>query len=185
MAAPPSRQNISTESAFSEYLPLIRATDGLTLSQVCLMTSLETSTIQNWIKRGFVPHPVAKKYRERHIARILLIASLRDCLQIDRIGALMTYINGNADDEQDDIISEVDLYDAFEKAVASVEDIRPTEEETGKRIERILDAYMAPSPERERLKGALTIMVIACIAGKYKQEAERLYTELSKEDNNG
>lgn len=182
---PPNQFSTSKQSAFSAYLPLIEAADGLTLSQVCALSSLEPSTIQNWIKRGFVPHPEQKKYRERHIARILLIASLRDCMQIDRIGALMTYINGNADDEQDDIISDVALYDIFERAAADVAGILPTRCQIGEQVQKILEEYLPPSPERDRLKEALIVMVIACIAGQYKKEAERLYTNLFKEENNG
>ena len=79
-----------------------------------------------------------KKYRERHIARILLIAALRDCMQIDRIGALMTYINGDADDEQDDIISDVALYDIFERVVASSRICDPTRGGVGGGSRRIL-----------------------------------------------
>ncbi|MBQ4239093.1 MAG: DUF1836 domain-containing protein, partial [Ruminococcus sp.] len=90
----------------SDFLPLIRATDGLTLGQVCSISSLEQTTIQNWIKRGYVPHPVSKKYSERHLARILLIAELRECMAIDRVGAMLAYVNGDADDESDDIITE-------------------------------------------------------------------------------
>ncbi len=74
---------------FALFRPMIRATDGLTLRQVCSLTGLEPSTIQNWIKRGYVAHPVEKKYRERQLARILLISALRDCMKIDSIGALI------------------------------------------------------------------------------------------------
>lgn len=171
------------ESALSKYLPLIRETDGLTLGQVCALTKLEPSTIQNWIKRGFVPHPVGKKYRERHIARVLLISSLRECMRIDRVGALMTYINGNADDESDDIISDVSLYDVFSRVVEITADTLPTREAIGEQAERILTEYMPPSAERTRLKEALTVMAIAHIAGNYKKEADRLYVEILKEEN--
>ena len=182
---PPNLVFPQTDSAFSAYLPLIRAADGLTLSQVCALVKLEPSTIQNWIKRGFVPHPVNKKYHERHIARIMLIASLRDCLQIDRIGALMTYINGNADDEQDDIISDVALYDIFERIIASVAEAPLSRDQIGEKARLILGEYMEPSPERDRLCQALIVMATACIAAQYKQEAERLYMEIFKEENNG
>lgn len=182
---PSNQTQTPAQSAFSAYLPLIEATDGLTLGQVCTLSKLEPSTIQNWIKRGFVPRPQQKKYCERHIARILLIASLRDCMQIDRIGALMTYINGNADDEQDDIISDVALYDIFDRVVAEVSHTQPDHRAIGEQTQKILCEYMPPSPERERLTEALTVMAIACIAGQYKKEAERLYINLFKEENHG
>ena len=74
---------------FAMFRPLIRATDGLTLGQVCAITGLEVSTIQNWVKRKFVPRPVEKKYHERQLARILLISALRDGMKIDAIGELL------------------------------------------------------------------------------------------------
>ena len=43
---------------FAMFRPLIQATDGLTLSQVCAITGLEASTVQNWVKRGFVARPI-------------------------------------------------------------------------------------------------------------------------------
>lgn len=180
--APPSESTDKRDSAFARFLPLIQAANGLTLGQVCALTKLEQSTIQNWIKRGFVPHPVAKKYRERHIARIMLISSLRDCMQIDRIGSLMTYINGNADDESDDIISDVALYDVFSRVVGGVADRKPTEKAIGNEAEKILEDYLQPSPERERLKKALVVMVTAHIAGQYKLAADRLYMDIFKEE---
>lgn len=173
--APPSKENKKSGSAFSSILPLIRAADGLTLGQVCALTTLEPSTVQNWIKRGFVPHPEGKKYRERHVARIMLINSLRDCMQIDRIGALMTYINGNADDESDDIISDIALYEIFCEVVGKIVGERLPYEVIGEQADKILDAYLKPSEERGRLKESLTVMATAHIAGLYKKEADRLY----------
>ena len=35
---------------------------GLTLSQVSSITGLESYTIQNWVKRGFLPPPQNKRY---------------------------------------------------------------------------------------------------------------------------
>ena len=41
-------------TAFSLVSPILEATGGLTLSQLSKLTALEGSTIQNWIKRGWV-----------------------------------------------------------------------------------------------------------------------------------
>ena len=94
----------NSKDAFSVLRPMIEITGGLSLSQICRITNLQTSTIQNWVKRGFVQRPDHKKYYERHLSRILLIAVLRDCMNIEDIGELMQLINGDTDDESDDIV---------------------------------------------------------------------------------
>lgn len=161
---------------FSGILPLIRAADGLTLSQVCALTQLEPSTIQNWIKRGFVPHPVSKKYRERHLSRILLVAALRDSLQIDAIGGLLCIINGDADDESDDIIREEELYDCLCRAVDGISRSRNPSAELDAVITRVTRDYDPPDADAaERLRGALGIMTRAYAAGRLKRMAEQDY----------
>ncbi len=47
------------ESAFAAIEPILTATGGLTLAQVEGLTGLNGSTIQNWVKRGWVAAPVA------------------------------------------------------------------------------------------------------------------------------
>ena len=164
--------------SFAQFSAVIRAADGLSLAQVCSITGLEPSTIQNWIKRGFVPRPEHKRYCERHLARILLIASLRDCLLIDRIGELMRYVNGNADDTADDLITEEALYDLFNAAVASVRDIYVPPELIGEKVAGIVSDMIDDPAARERVIPAVTVMVGACIAARYKREADRLYSEI-------
>ena len=105
---------------FAALRPMIEAANGLTLAQVCAITGLESSTVQNWVKREFVAHPVNKKYGDRHLARILMISMLRDSLKIDDVGELMRLINGDAEDESDDIIAETALYDLLCEVVADV-----------------------------------------------------------------
>lgn len=163
---------------FAQLIPLIRAADGLTLGQVCAMTALEPSTIQNWIKRGFVPHPEHKRYGERHVARILLIDALRECLLIERVGELMRYINGDADDTDDDVITEEALYDLFNAVAASVSDPHTPPELVGEKVAGIVYDAVADTAARERIVPAMTVMVNAYIAGRYKREADRLYADL-------
>ena len=61
---------------FAQFRLMLQLTDGLSRSQVCTVSGLEPSTLQNWINRGFVARPQGKKYHARHLARILLIAAL-------------------------------------------------------------------------------------------------------------
>lgn len=164
-------------AVFSMYLPLIKAADGLTLSQVCALTSLEPSTIQNWIKRGFVPHPMEKKYHERHLARILLINSVKDAMKIDSVGELMMLINGDTDDESDDIISEERLYDYLCACAAAVDG--GEHDDIPAIVHRVTDDFCPPDEkDRQRVEAALTVMTYALAAGRLKQKAEDAFRSM-------
>lgn len=169
------------KAGFSYFVPLLRATDGLTLSQVCTLTGLETSTIQNWVKRGFVPRPVNKLYQERHLARILMISALRDSMQIDRIGELMTLINGATEDESDDIISEAALYDIFCSLVSGCSEKVFIPEEVAHLVETATQRYDPPDKESlSRLQQALTVMIYAYTSGLFKQKSEEKFDQLKR-----
>ena len=101
----------TSAEAFSMIAPVLEATGGLTLSQLSKLTGLEGTTIQNWIKRGWVSATKGKKYSEKQILRILLINMLRKAMKLDDIAKLMVYINGDVEDTSDDIIEEILLYD--------------------------------------------------------------------------
>ena len=166
-------------SMFSMLLPIIQAGDGLTLSQVCSITGLEASTIQNWVKRRYVARPVNKKYRERQLARILMISALRDCMQIEKIGELMEMINGNADDESDDIIPEEKLYDYFCSIVTEYFEKTPPFEEIPNLVRRSLVSYTSKNKnDIQLLSDAMTVMVYAYIAAVYKNKADTILNEM-------
>ena len=165
---------------FSVFRPMIRATDGLTLRQVCSITGLEPSTIQNWIKRGFVSHPVEKKYRERQLARILLISALRDCMKIDSIGALLATVNGNADDTGDDIISEEQLYDYLCAIIGRASGELSVEVIPSAVAAVTKDYVPTDNTASGRLNEALTVMVFAFTAGQYKKEADKRFSQLKE-----
>lgn len=165
---------------FSNFTKMVEAADGLSLRQVCSLTGLEPSTIQNWIKRGFVPHPVSKKYGTRHLARILLISVLRDCMKIDNIGLLLNMVNGDTDDTSDDIISEEELYDCLCRVIrvsdssVGISDIPELVRHTTAELDNV------KSSELRILNNALEIMISAYISGQYKKAVEEKF-KLMKE----
>ena len=61
-----------------------------------------------------------KKYGERQIARILIINALRGSLQMEEIAALLRYVNGSAEEKNDDIIGEGLLFDYFCNCIAAL-----------------------------------------------------------------
>ena len=81
-------------------------TEGIMLTQVREITGIDGTTLQNWLKRGWVASPKGKYYTKEHLARILLIAMMRDTMQLARIAQVLSYINGRVGDVTDDIIPE-------------------------------------------------------------------------------
>ncbi len=177
--SPPEPITGVSESFFSLYRPMIRAANGLTLAQVSAITRLEGSTIQNWIKRGFVAHPVEKKYYERQLARILLIAALRDSMPLERIGAIMAHLNGDADDESDDTVPETRMYDYLCAVRQGMEDSGFTRVRALEVIESVTADYTAPdATARRRLTAALLTMACADEAARLRRMAEGCYEDL-------
>lgn len=169
------------KDAFSVLRPMIQITGGLSLGQICRITNLQSSTIQNWVKRGFVPRPEHKKYYERHLSRILLISALRDCMNIEDIGELMVLINGDTDDEGDDIISETALYDVFCEAVRELDERSLNMQE----IEHCIDELVLHEDRnaKERLSMALKVMVYAYLCGKCLKQIQLNLSKLRGEQN--
>lgn len=168
-------------STFAIFGQMISAAGGLTLAQVCSLTGLEGSTVQNWVKRGFVSNPVKKKYHKRQLARILIINALRDCMQLEQTVQVLKYLNGDVEDESDDRISESELFDRF----CSV--TRELDIESGISRAKIDAAVNAAVKDVQRLhpdsaqrcRRALSIMVYAFAASRFKQEADHRFSRLN------
>ena len=161
--------------------PLIVMTGGLTLSQVAEVTGLQGTTIQNWVKRGWVENPTGKKYGEQQLVRIFLINMLRGTMQLDEIVALMSYINGKVDDRSDDIIPDKRLY-TFLCTVNS--GIAPGEygntEKIRTLVKKELESYNEPiEGARQKLEDSLTVMALACQAAKIKNAATAEFRKLN------
>lgn len=166
------------ENAFSLIEPILSATGGLTLSQLSTLTGLEGSTIQNWIKRGWVTPAVGKKYAERQIVRILLINILRGTMKLEDIAGLMTYINGKVDDMSDDILHDTELYNLMCRllSVMSRKNLHSRNE-----IADEIDKNLSPDysgEQRKRLNEALLILILGYRASYYRRQAEREFEKL-------
>ena len=154
---------------------------GIVLSQVAAITGLESYAIQNWVKRGFLPKPVNKKYSLRQLCRILNINMLKDALRMEQICGLLTYINGNLDDESDDLIDDSKLYFMFLKLAAQH---RQMKDPSGRDvyISQALENYAEPVPgARERVEKVLKVMLTAWAASLLRQQAVAMTEEFSKD----
>lgn len=148
------------ENAFSLIEPILTVTGGITLSQLSALTGLQGSTIQNWIKRGWVSATTDKKYTERQILRILLINILRNSMKLEDIAKLMSYINGKVDDLSDDILHDKQLYNLLCKLICILDRKGIyTPLEISEEINKNLGAEYGDE-ERKRLNKVLFIMIM-------------------------
>ena len=147
---------------------------GMMLGQVSELTGLEPYTVQNWVKRGFLPPPERKRYNLEQLCRILNINTLKNVLPMEQICGLMGYVNGQLDDEGDDIIDDTKLYFMFVRLAARAKELY-REEEREVLLEQELSDYREPVPgAKERVKLALRIMLTAWLAARMRQEAEKM-----------
>ena len=151
---------------------------GITLSQVTGITGLEAYTVQNWVKRGFLTSPVGKRYTLRQLCRILNINMLRGSMPIERICQLLAYVNGQLDDESDDMIDDSQLYFMFVKLAVRMKELYDPEK-ANVILEEYLADYEEPVPgARERVRKVLRIMLIAWLAARMMQETEKMLNAL-------
>lgn len=151
---------------------------GMVLSQVSSITGLEPYIIQNWVKRGFLAPPQGKRYTLRQLCRILNINMLKGVLPMEQICGMLGYINGQLDDESDDLIDDSQLYFMFVALAARAQELDRSQSWLPA-IDEVLADYSEPVPgARERIAKVLRIMLIAFIAARMKAEAETLLAEI-------
>ena len=152
---------------------------GMVLSQVTNITGLDPYMVQNWVKRGFLAKPQAKRYSLNQLCRIILINMLRGALPMDEICEMLRYVNGALDDESDDIIDDAQLYFIFVRLAARARDLDSLQEWNQAMEEGMAD-YQEPFPgAKERIEMVLRIMLAAWIATRMRQEAENLLNQLT------
>ena len=154
---------------------------GMIRSQLASVSGVEAHDIQNWVKRGFLPSPVNKRYSIHQFSRIVTINMLRTAMPMERICSLLTYINGKLDDESDDLIDDTVLYFMFLRLAARARHIGGTEnwEEA---LDKVLGDYAEPIPgARERIEKVLRIMLTAWIGVQTIRQAEQMLSQLKEE----
>lgn len=159
--------------------------DGIMLAQLREISGLDGSTLQNWVKRGWIGNTVNKRYSKDQLARILIINMLRATMQLERIDFLLHYINGTIGDSSDDIISESMLYEYVCRVIEQISAKDGLSGMTRKEMCDIIAQATADYEEKmegatHRLRSALEIIVIAYYASLLAAYSAELYEQLDK-----
>jgi hypothetical protein len=99
-------------------------------------------------------------------------------MPIERICQLLAYVNGQLDDESDDMIDDSRLYFMFVKLAVRMKELYDPEK-ANVILEEYLADYEEPVPgARERVRKVLRIMLIAWLAARMMQETDKMLNEL-------
>ncbi len=151
---------------------------GLTLSQVCSVTGLEPYTVQNWVKRGFLPSPVNKRYSMEHLCRLMNMNILRGTMPLEQIIKLMSYLNGDLDDESDDTVDDTLLFFLFVDLASRARYIGGMEAWDDALVNATA-SYEEPVPgTREKLIKVLKVMLTIWTANQLKAQADQMMANL-------
>ena len=155
-------------------------TGGIFLSQLTEIVGVPPVTLQNWVKRGYVSSPVGKRYTRRQTCRIILIALLRHTLSLEEVADLLSWINNDLADEQDDLIDDSELYLFFCDVVQGWPPERcPDSDQLVAQIEQVTRAFPDTVPgSRAKLNQVLLVMTLAYGAWLLQTEARRRLASL-------
>lgn len=170
-----------TEGDSEQMLRALFLGGDISLAQVTAVTGLEPYTVQNWVKRGYLTPPVRKKYSLNQLCRIININMLKGVFTLERTCGLLSYINGELNNEADDIIGDADLYFMFVNLASRARQL--TRPEACERIlAEMLRDYAEPYPgAKERISSVLKVMLTAYLAAKMRTSAETMLIELEFE----
>ena len=154
--------------------------EGVMLTQIRDISGIDSSTLQNWTKRGWVANARLKKYNMDQVAHILIINMLRSCMQLEHIAFLIHYINGSVEDRSDDIITDSQLYDYICRILEHIISTGDCSlEEIAEYVAKITEDYVEPvEGARERLNRALEIIVVTYYSTLLKRRATTLLENL-------
>ena len=175
-------QPIQEAAHLEEKLTAMFLGGGMVLSQVAAVTGLEPYTIQNWVKRGFLTKPQQKKYDLEQLCRIITINMLKDAMPMEEICGLLEYINGDLDDESDDLVDDNKLYFMFVNLAAHH---RQMHDPAGRDayVREMLESYAEPIPgARDRVEKVLKVMLTAWAAALLRRQALGMVADLKAEN---
>ena len=146
----------------------------ITLSQVSAITGLEPHTVQNWVKRGFLPPTVGKKYSLNHLCRILNLHMLRGVLTLEQACRLIDCAKGTGENAHAD----EDLYFLFVTLSTRARQLaRP--EACDRILQEMLRDYTEATPgEKDLLVQALKVMLTAYLSANLRLAAEQQFSQL-------
>jgi len=157
-------------------------TQGIMLSQIRAVSGIDGTTLQNWVKRGWLVNTVAKRYSKDQMARILIINMVRGTMHLEQIDTLLRYIHQDVNGESGTVMSEVKLYGCLSRIVDRCHRKGGMDhEELRSMIREELSVFGSQCMATQRLETALQIILIAYVSSLARTSALSLFETIRAE----
>lgn len=154
--------------------------DSMMLSQVVEVAQrfsqndINSTQIQNWVRRKYLPHPHKKKYSREQLANILLLNDLRNILTLEEASQLLEYVNLALDDNSDDRINPAKLYRYYSEIFDHTQkDWIDSLEQLPEEVEQALVEEELSEDDLAKVASTLVILNLLARANLYKQIAQQ------------
>jgi hypothetical protein len=154
------------------------------LANFCELTSLTSSSIQNWIKRDvkeLIGTPdLGKKYSIEQVAMLLIVKDLKSVFDFENIRNLLTVVFNTLSDRSDDLMNPIVFYEIYAIVFDSLEPLPSlslNDKILEKRIIQEIDAFSRNFPglsinQWEPIKNVLVVTVLSVFVSHIQTRAQ-------------
>lgn len=158
----------------------------VSLANLCELTSLKSTSIQNWIKRDIkelIGAPeLGKKYSIEQTAMLLIVKDLKTTFEFEKIRNILTIVFNTLSDRSDDLINPITFYEIYALVLNSLDTLpslsdHALEDFIISQIESLPKFKSLSIDQWEPIKNVLVITVLAVLASHMQA---RSHTYLDK-----
>lgn len=159
------------------------------LANLCELTSLTSTSIQNWIKRDvkeLIGAPeLGKKYSIEQVAILLIVKDLKSIFDFENIRNLLTVVFNTISDRSDDLMSPLVFYEIYATILDSLEHLPSISLNNNlleKRIHQEINKFskhflILKQNECERIKNVILVTVLSVYASHLQTRAHLYLNE--------
>lgn len=145
----------------------------VSLANLCELTSLKSTSIQNWIKRDIkelIGAPeLGKKYSIEQTAMLLIVKDLKSTFEFEKIRNILIIVFNTLSDRSDDLINPIKFYEIYAIVLDSFDTLPFLSDQTLEnciisRIESLPKFKSLSLDQSKPIKNVLVITVLSVLA---------------------
>ena len=138
--------------------------DGALLSAVCEKTGVSASTVQNWVKRGYISNPDGKKYSAEQAADIILLDNMKNAIELNSAAKLIK------DTKEKSGIKAVDILGVLASSVIRAKRFNSTDRDS---LQSVINIELRSAGiNNADISALLLITALSSLSADYKRLAE-------------